>query len=310
MPGVWECLSSPIPTEVAGLAKRDLRLFRGRRASDDVIEMSQLSRRYFIKFRLTGAFQRWRSKSVINDYDYNLRSQGDAGGRRQNTVGIGSDDHCFPQAIVSRPDSVSPTRRELNVDGELKVKVTRQKCTENRKCIVEMAAALFREHGFDGVGLADIMKAAGLTHGGFYRHFRSKHELAAEASSLAIAETVDHWVTLIDGSSGQPIAALAENYFSDLGLDEPKQACIFASLASEVPRHGPTLQAAFRDGLETLVRIVAHALPAATEKTRRTEALSAISAMVGALVLARSAGGGALSDEILDATRTALLRPM
>src|SRR5215467_14044113 len=92
---------------------------------------------------------------------------------------------------------------------ELSMRVSREKFAESRNRILEAAATLFREKGFDGVGLADIMRAAGLTHGGFYGHFGSKEDLEAHALSLAMARSLTIWSQMVDNATARPLAALA-----------------------------------------------------------------------------------------------------
>src|SRR5215471_2486268 len=104
---------------------------------------------------------------------------------------------------------------------ESSMRVSREKFAESRKRILEAAATLFRETGFDGIGLADLMKAAGLTHGGFYGHFGSKEDLAAEACAEALERAVKKWTSLVEGSRGAPLDAIARNYLSETHRDAP-----------------------------------------------------------------------------------------
>src|SRR6516162_10382761 len=94
------------------------------------------------------------------------------------------------------------------------MRVSREKSAETRERILDVAATLFREKGFDGVGLADIMKAAGLTHGGFYKHFGSKDDLEAQATGVALATKAADWVRLIEHAAARPLSALTEEYLS------------------------------------------------------------------------------------------------
>src|ERR671937_1457010 len=91
---------------------------------------------------------------------------------------------------------------------EIRMKVSRAQAAKNRERVVETAAQLFRERGFEGIGVADLMKEAGLTHGGFYGHFASKEDLIAEASARALAQLLARWGKLADRASGDPLSVL------------------------------------------------------------------------------------------------------
>ncbi|OSQ35763.1 TetR/AcrR family transcriptional regulator [Thalassospira mesophila] len=189
------------------------------------------------------------------------------------------------------------------------MRVSREQAAENRVRILEVASRLFREKGFDGIGLADIMKAAGLTHGGFYGHFKSKLDLEAEASRATLDKTRLHWQRRLESNPDNPLGALIDGYLSEAQRDDPGTGCAFAALAPDATRHGEVVKAAFSDGLEPLIDMVAQAvpdMPGDDGDARRAEALSVISEMVGALVLARMVSSGDLSDEILDASKAHL----
>lgn len=186
------------------------------------------------------------------------------------------------------------------------MKVSREKSAENRQRVLEVAAVLFREKGFDGIGVADIMKAAGLTHGGFYGQFRSKNDLAAEASRSALATSTDRLKRIADAESDRPLAAIVAGYFSDEARNHPGNGCAFAALASEAARHGCGVQAAFSEGLAEMIDVLATAFPDLAESDRRKSALSAMSEMVGAMILSRVASTADLSEEIIAATTARL----
>src|SRR3954451_5784146 len=104
---------------------------------------------------------------------------------------------------------------------EIRMKVSRDQAAKNRERIVETAAQLFRERGFEGIGVADLMKEAGLTHGGFYGHFSSKDDLIAEASARALMQSLALWSELADRATGNPLPALAAAYLSKGHRDKP-----------------------------------------------------------------------------------------
>jgi TetR/AcrR family transcriptional repressor of nem operon len=188
------------------------------------------------------------------------------------------------------------------------MRVSRQKAAENRERIIDAAGALFREKGFDGIGVADIMKAADLTHGGFYGHFASKDDLVAQASERTMAGAAVNWEKIVAGAKTNPYAALLAHYLSPRHRDEPGHGCAFAALSGDAARCGKPVRTAFAQGLEPLIDILAKAIPARSKGVRRRKAVAAVAELVGALILARAVGDSALSDEILDAARQELLQ--
>ncbi|PZM09461.1 TetR/AcrR family transcriptional regulator [Rhizobium tubonense] len=183
------------------------------------------------------------------------------------------------------------------------MRVSREKFAENRERILQVAGQLFREKGFDGIGVAEIMKAAGLTHGGFYGHFDSKDDLACEASKALVSKTKERWQGIID-EAPEPLDALLEHYLSRRNLESSN--CVFASLTQEVSRHGPDMQSTFTGGLMDLAAILEQVTSGETQEERRRKALASLSAMMGAVILARAMDNPALADELLAATQTEL----
>jgi TetR/AcrR family transcriptional repressor of nem operon len=182
------------------------------------------------------------------------------------------------------------------------MKVSRETCAENRERIVEVAGKLFRERGFDGIGVADIMNAAGLTHGGFYGHFESKDALAAEASRAALARSAANWDKVVESTPDRPLRVLLERYLSGRHRDDPGRGCMFAALAADAARRDGAVRSIFTEGLRRFVDILARVAPGASRGARRRRALSSMSEMVGALILARAVDDPALSEEILAAS--------
>lgn len=179
------------------------------------------------------------------------------------------------------------------------MKVTREQAAENRERIVNAAARLFREHGFDGIGVADIMKGAGLTHGGFYGHFGSKDDLAAEACARALEKSLMKWDALAE-SAGDPLAAIANSYLSDAHRDRPGSGCMVAAVGSDVARQDKSVRQAVTNGVKNLVDRLARLFPG-RPKEKRQKALASFAAMVGAVIMARAVNDPDLSDEILKA---------
>jgi TetR/AcrR family transcriptional regulator, transcriptional repressor for nem operon len=190
------------------------------------------------------------------------------------------------------------------------MRVSREQAALNRDRIIDAAGALFRAKGFGGVGVADIMKAADLTHGGFYGHFASKDDLVAQASKRAMGRAATNWEKVVASAPDAPFAALLKNYLSEPHRDDPGKGCVFAALAVDASRSGKVVRSAFAEGLEPLLDILADAIPDRSKAARRRKAVAAMAALVGALELARATEGTSLSDEILEAARRELLAAM
>jgi TetR/AcrR family transcriptional repressor of nem operon len=188
------------------------------------------------------------------------------------------------------------------------MRVSREKAAENRETIVEAAGGLFREKGFSGIGVADIMQAAGLTHGGFYGHFQSKDDLAAESSKAVMARSAQSWARTLDEHPDSALKVLVERYLSAKMRDDRSHSCIFASLGADAARQGKPVRRAFADGLRPLIDVLTKLVPGASKAVRRRKALAAMSQLVGAIVLARAVDDVDFSDEILAASKAQIFR--
>src|SRR6204780_2203614 len=186
------------------------------------------------------------------------------------------------------------------------MKVSREKAAENRDRIIEAAGALFREKGFGGIGVADIMKAAELTHGGFYGHFASKDDLVAQASKRTMARAAENWSKRAAADPDAPFAALLEHYLSPRHRDDPGQGCAFAALGNDAARSGKAVRSAFAEGLEPLIDILAQSISGRSKAARRRKAVATMATLVGALTMARAVEGTPLSDEMLEAAHREL----
>jgi TetR/AcrR family transcriptional regulator, transcriptional repressor for nem operon len=182
------------------------------------------------------------------------------------------------------------------------MKVTREQAAENRERIIKIAARLFREKGFDGIGVADLMKSAGLTHGGFYGHFASKSDLAAKACERALEHSVEKWSRLADEAGEDALSAMATNYVCEAHRDRPGGGCVFAALGPDAARQEAPVKRALTAGLTGLIEVLERAVPGETEADRRRAALAAMAQMTGAVMLSRIVDDEAFSKEILDAT--------
>jgi len=188
------------------------------------------------------------------------------------------------------------------------MKVSREKAAENRERIIDAAGTLFRANGFAGIGVADIMKAAELTHGGFYGHFASKDDLAAQASRRSLARAAAKWERIAAAApEKKAYAALLANYLTSTHRDDPGRGCAFASLSADAARGGKAVRAAFAEGLRPFLDTLAESIPGRSKAARRRKAVATMASLVGAVTLARAVGDQRLSDEILAAVQRELL---
>ena len=187
------------------------------------------------------------------------------------------------------------------------MRVSREQAALNRERIVATASRLFREKGYDGIGVADLMKCAGLTHGGFYGHFASKEDLLAEACGQAMSGAVERWRGVLARAPRHPLGALARYYLTPEHRDNPGAGCAVASLGPDVARVGEAVRQAMDAGLQQQLALLAEALQG-TPAQKRRQAIVAYASMVGGLLLARTVADAQLSDEILAAVTAALER--
>jgi TetR/AcrR family transcriptional repressor of nem operon len=181
------------------------------------------------------------------------------------------------------------------------MKASREQAAANRERIVEVAGKLFREHGFDGIGVADLMKAAGLTHGGFYGHFKSKDDLAAQACGRALARSSQKMGPPRRGVCRR-CACRAHQAVPERGASRcVRERCVLAALGSDAGRQGRAIRQALTEGLGSLVGVLTKLAPGRSRAAKRKQALADMAQMVGAMVLARAVDEPTLSKEILDA---------
>jgi len=186
------------------------------------------------------------------------------------------------------------------------VRVTREQAAANREKILEVAGALFRERGFDGIGVADIMKRAGLTHGGFYGHFASKDDLAAEITARVLGRS--GWMERLTGTQTPSFSDLVRQYLSPRHRDDPGRGCLFAALGSDVVRQPRSVRRAFTEGLRLRVDALARLAPGRSAAARRQKSLATMAGLVGALILSRAVDDPKFSDEILEVAATSIGR--
>ncbi len=179
------------------------------------------------------------------------------------------------------------------------MRVSREQAAVSREKILDAAARRFRERGLDGIGVADLMKDAGFTHGGFYAHFESKEDLMAQACARALDGSLERWQRLFEADPEDALRAIVEHYLSPKPLSNPGAGCTLAG--SDLARHGPGVRGVVTARLKGLMDILARAMPGRTRAARRRKALAAYASLVGAVVLARAVGDAAFAREILDA---------
>jgi TetR/AcrR family transcriptional repressor of nem operon len=186
----------------------------------------------------------------------------------------------------------------------LDMRVTRAQAEQNRAHIVATAARLFRERGYDAVGVAELMAAAGFTHGGFYKHFRSKADLMAEASASGLSRTAAR-------TEGMDPAEFVESYVSREHRDGRGDGCTIAALSGDAARQPADIKTEFAAGIENL--LTALQAPSDTpgdadQRAVRTMVIDMLAHSVGAIMLSRACSDDSpLADEILDVCRTEIL---
>lgn len=181
---------------------------------------------------------------------------------------------------------------------------SRQQKQENHARIVAIAARRFRELGLDGLGVADIMKEAGLTHGGFYAHFASREQLVAEAIEFAFREDEDRLMRAMGRRpQGSAVEKFLDIYLTPAHRDTPGRGCTMAAIAPEAARRDPTVRNLFSSQIGRYADLLAAEsnLPAET-------VVSVISASVGALTLSRAVEDAVLSESLLAGTKAAMLK--
>jgi TetR/AcrR family transcriptional regulator, transcriptional repressor for nem operon len=188
------------------------------------------------------------------------------------------------------------------------MRYSREHKQETHAKIVKKAAVLLREKGAHGIGVADLMKEAGLTHGGFYAHFESREALVIEAFAYAMDRSTERWRKIAEQTlPDKRLATIIQTYLTPVHRDDPGHGCAVPALGGEIARESPKTRKAFAAKLEAMIDMIADQIPDLPRKAARKQAMATIATMMGTLVLARVAGNGEFSDEILDAGREAVL---
>jgi len=179
------------------------------------------------------------------------------------------------------------------------MRVSRAQAEENRDRVIAVASRLFREHGFDGIGLKDLMKGAGLTQGAFYKQFASKEDLATLASARAMESATARWSDAA-ATSSDPLEAVIGFYLSTDHRGEKAEGCPLVALGSDAARQNAEVKQPFEDGIRAHVDVLENLVGGPEDPTAKGKALAILSLMVGAVTLSRLIQDETLSRGILD----------
>jgi TetR/AcrR family transcriptional regulator, transcriptional repressor for nem operon len=180
------------------------------------------------------------------------------------------------------------------------MRVSRIQAEENRQKVIDVASRLFREHGFDGIGLKELMKGAGLTQGAFYKQFASKADLAAQASTRALENGYRRWSDAAASNPEDPIGAVIAFYLSADHRAERMNGCPIAALASDAAREGVEVKASFEAGIRQDLAMLERFMGGSAGAARAGRAMAALSTMVGAVILSRAVNDADLAQRFLD----------
>ncbi|MGJ4946062.1 TetR/AcrR family transcriptional regulator [Bradyrhizobium sp. HKCCYLS1011] len=181
------------------------------------------------------------------------------------------------------------------------MRVSRVQAAENRQTVINVASRLFRERGFDGIGLKDLMEAAGLTQGAFYKQFASKEDLAVEASKRALESASRRWSEATARNPDDPLGAVIGFYLSADHREERMDGCPVVALGSDAARQGPDVKAAFEEGIKAYLDVLGGFTAQSNSEESRRKAMGILATMVGAVTLSRAVNDPDLAQALLDA---------
>jgi TetR/AcrR family transcriptional regulator, transcriptional repressor for nem operon len=181
---------------------------------------------------------------------------------------------------------------------------------KNHERIVRTASKRFREKGLEGVGIADLMQEIGLTVGGFYKHFDSRDDLVVEALRYALSTRRSQAASAASGGPPLTYAKLVEDYLSEEHRDHPGSGCVISALAGDIARSGKRTRAVLTEEIRNALQLIADLTPGKVEEPTRSTAILTLSALVGAVGLARAVSDEALSREILQSVGELLKREL
>ena len=181
------------------------------------------------------------------------------------------------------------------------MRVSRIQAAENREAVINVASRLFRERGFDGIGLKDLMKGAGLTQGAFYKQFESKDDLAAQASRRAMASATNRWSAAVAAKPEDPLGAVIAFYLGMGHRGEKMDGCPIVALGSDAARQGTDVKASFEAGIKEHLEILGRFIAETNAEQAGGKAMAILSTMVGAALLSRVVNDSDLAQAFLDA---------
>src|ERR1700755_721543 len=188
------------------------------------------------------------------------------------------------------------------------MRYSREHKQETHARIVKKASVRLREKGAHGIGVADLMKEAGLTHGGFYAHFDSREALRIEAFAYAMDRSMDYWrKSTAETSPDKRLAMIVDSYLTASHRDDPGRGCAVPTLGAEIARESPKARKAFAAKLDQMIEMLAEQIHGVPPKAARKQAVATLATMMGTIVLARIAGSGEFFDEVLGAGREGAL---
>lgn len=187
------------------------------------------------------------------------------------------------------------------------MRVSRTQAEENRQTVINVASRLFRERGFDGIGLKDLMEAAGFTQGAFYKQFASKDDLAAQASERALESAFRRWSAAAEADPKDPLGAVIAFYLSMAHREEKGDGCPVVALGSDAARQGVEVKASFEAGIRKYLEMLAPWVGEADGKEPDGKAMAVLSTMVGAVLLSRAVNDKRLSKRFLQSAAEAVL---
>jgi TetR/AcrR family transcriptional repressor of nem operon len=181
------------------------------------------------------------------------------------------------------------------------MRVSRVQAAENRQTVINVASRLFRERGFDGIGLKDLMEGAGLTQGAFYKQFASKEDLAVEASKRALESASHRWSDAAARNPDDPLGAVIAFYLSNDHRREKMDGCPIVALGSDAARQGPDVKAEFETGIKAHLDVLGRFIAGTDGEASRGRAMAILATMVGAVTLSRVVNDPDLAQALLDA---------
>lgn len=181
------------------------------------------------------------------------------------------------------------------------MRVSRAQAAENRQNVIDVASRLFRQHGFDGIGLKDLMEAAGLTQGAFYKQFESKEDLIAEASARALESATSRWSDAVTANPKDPLGAVIGFYLSKGHRKEKMEGCPLVALGADAARQSAEVKASFEAGIREQLSVLGGMLSKTDDEECRSKAMAILSTMIGAVTLSRVVNDPRLAQAILNA---------